>query len=114
MEASFELPYPPSVNTYWRMVRGRMLISKKGKIYRECAQHVTQVKFGADRCQVLIYAYPPDHRKRDLDNICKAILDAIGRAGIYDDDSQIDRLTVLRRKVVKGGRIFVSIYSLDK
>lgn len=28
------LPWPPSVNTYWRTFRGRMLISAHGRDYR--------------------------------------------------------------------------------
>jgi Holliday junction resolvase RusA-like endonuclease len=30
-----ELPFPPSVNHYWRMWRGRMVISTEGRAYRE-------------------------------------------------------------------------------
>jgi crossover junction endodeoxyribonuclease RusA len=29
------LPWPPSVNTYWRNFDGRMIISAKGREYRE-------------------------------------------------------------------------------
>jgi Holliday junction resolvase RusA-like endonuclease len=31
----FTLPWPPSVNTNWRTVNGRMIISAKGREYRE-------------------------------------------------------------------------------
>ena len=34
MSIRLELPYPPSVNTYWRSVAGRVLISKAGRMYR--------------------------------------------------------------------------------
>ena len=29
------LPWPPSVNTYWRNFDGRMIISARGREYRE-------------------------------------------------------------------------------
>ena len=29
-----ELPYPPTLNHYWRMWRGRMVISQEGRTYR--------------------------------------------------------------------------------
>ena len=30
----FELPWPPSVNGYWRTFRNRQIISKRGREYR--------------------------------------------------------------------------------
>ncbi len=29
------LPWPPSVNRYWRTFQGRMIISQEGRAYRE-------------------------------------------------------------------------------
>ena len=29
------LPWPPSMNTYWRTFQGRMIISAKGREYRK-------------------------------------------------------------------------------
>ena len=34
-------------------------------------------------------AYPPDKRRRDLDNIQKSLWDALQHGGAYRDDSQI-------------------------
>jgi Holliday junction resolvase RusA-like endonuclease len=41
-----------------------------------------------------IVAHPPNRRKRDLDNLLKAPLDAMAHAGVYDDDGQIVRLSI--------------------
>jgi crossover junction endodeoxyribonuclease RusA len=41
-------------------------------------------------------AYPPDHRRRDIDNLIKATADALQHAGVYEDDSQVDLLVVRR------------------
>jgi crossover junction endodeoxyribonuclease RusA len=54
-------------------------------------------------------AFPPDRRRRDLDNIQKPVLDALEHAGVYEDDSQIDLLVTCRREVVPGGRILVMV-----
>ncbi len=55
---------------------------------------------------VEIIIYPPDKRKRDMDNIKKALFDALQHAGLYKDDYQIcDDHTVRINKVVKGGLI---------
>jgi crossover junction endodeoxyribonuclease RusA len=52
-----------------------------------------------------LYVYPPDLKKRDLDNLCKAVLDALQRAGIYGDDFYIQQLYLQRMEVKKHGEI---------
>lgn len=61
------------------------------------------------RLSVKLYAYPPDQRKRDLDNLAKATFDALQAAGVIKDDSQIDKLYIERRAPVKGGSVLVHI-----
>ena len=107
------LPFPPTVNHYWRRVGNRTVISKRGRLYR---RHVATAVLlaGADyelkcRLSVLIKAYPPDRRKRDLDNLMKASLDAMSKAGVYEDDELIDDLRIVRRHVVRLGKLEVEI-----
>lgn len=64
------------------------------------------------RLQVWVEAWMPDRRKRDLDNIKKALLDSMTHAGVYEDDSQIDDLRSVRRDVVKGGYVIVHVCEL--
>ena len=45
---------------------------------------------GDARVHVDYQVYRPDRRKRDLDNIRKAVNDALEAAGVMDDDEQID------------------------
>lgn len=61
------------------------------------------------RLAVTINVYPPDKRKRDLDNILKGLIDALQYARVFQDDSQIDMLTVIRRDVVKNGSVAIWI-----
>jgi len=58
---------------------------------------------------VHITAYPPDRRKRDLDNIPKSILDALTHANVWGDDSQVDDLRITRGHVVKQGAVAITI-----
>ena len=106
--AIFRLDYPPSVNHYWRHVRGKTLISKAGRAYRTAAMGLTQAQFDGPVAVSLDVMFP-DRRRRDLDNVCKAVLDAIGYAGIYRDDSQIVELRVKRIGVEPPGCIDVVI-----
>lgn len=115
-----DLPYPPTVNTYWRNITkgklaGRVLISEKGRAYRKTIQELVleagRVRVNG-RISVAIDAYMPDRRKRDLDNILKALLDSIVHAGVIEDDSLIDRITLTRREVIKGGKVTIAISNI--
>ena len=112
------LPWPPSVNQYWRHpssgpLAGRHLISEKGRDYRTKVLNWLTVKGHrhqlADRLDVSILCYPPDRRRRDLDNVLKAALDALVFAGVMLDDSQIDRLSIERREVHEPGHLKIKI-----
>jgi crossover junction endodeoxyribonuclease RusA len=107
---TFELPFPPSVNHYWRRVGPRTLISRGGRRYRDAVARVLAARGAASlagRLSVHVIACPPDRRRRDLDNLQKALLDAMQHGGAYMDDSQIDRLEVERGPVVLGGKVIV-------
>lgn len=94
------LPFPPSVNNYWRHTKaGGHYICKAGVAYRAnviaaCSDRAAGTYSG--RIELLLKLYPPDKVRRDLDNCCKALLDALSHAGVYEDDSQIDHLTLAR------------------
>jgi len=108
----FELPYPPSVNHYWRRVGRRTLISREGRQYRErvCALLAARgTKPLTGRLEVVVHVFAPDRRRRDLDNAMKGLLDSLEHAGVYRDDSQIDRLVIQRGEIVPGGKVIVEI-----
>lgn len=104
---SLIVPYPPSVNHYWRAWRGRVCVSAEGRRYA-AALTIAAAKAGlrglrlegalAVRCEF----YPPDRRRRDLDNVAKALYDALTRAGIWGDDSQVADAHFIRREADKA------------
>jgi crossover junction endodeoxyribonuclease RusA len=110
------LPWPPSVNTYWRNFDGRMIISAKGREYRETVgdQMILQkqIKHFTGRLRVEIEAFRPDKRRRDLDNLLKATLDGLAHAGVYEDDSQIIDLRIYWAKDI-GGMLKIKIEELE-
>lgn len=108
----FELPFPPSVNHYYRHVGPRTLISRRGRAFRRkvCAiLAASGVGPLAGPLHVEIEVYPPDRRRRDIDNLQKSLLDALEHGGAYRDDSQIVKLEIGRREPVPRGRTIVRI-----
>lgn len=110
-----ELPYPPSVNTYWRKVGNRMVVSKKGREYKRVVSKLVRNLLAQPMpglVAVEIAVAPPDRKDRDLDNLLKAPLDAL-KGCLYVDDSQIDDIHIYRVAQVRGGRLYASIRSID-
>ncbi len=115
-----KLPYPPSVNHYYRRVGARTLISREGREYRTAVCGLLAPGGGSGirkppaggRIALAMDAFPPDRRRRDLDNILKCTQDSLAHAGVYEDDSQIDLLVVRRCEVVRNGRLQVEVMPL--
>ena len=100
------LPLPPSVNTYYKKYRNKLIISPAGQEFRKNVIALVDTianieRFSKDdRLSLDVNFYPPDNRRRDLDNFCgKALQDALQHAGIYPDDSQLDSVTYNRMAV---------------
>lgn len=111
MSMWLDLPFPPALNNLYVNAPdvGRVL-GKRGKAYKKAVAlacrgqgHLT------GRLQVWMYAYPPDARKRDIDGLIKAPLDSLQAAGIFEDDSQVDKLVIYRCEIVKHGKLSVNI-----
>lgn len=125
--ATLTLPWPPTVNHYWiqRVVTPRtgkpfvaVAIGENGKRFRVDVQAAVRSRFGvirptSHRLRVVITACPPDRRTRDLSNILKALEDALTHANVWQDDSQIDSLTVERGPVAAPGKVIVEISVLS-
>ena len=90
------LPWPPSVNRYWRNVKGRTITSADGRRYREEVMWKAGAAHGkfTTPVSVEIMAWYPDKRRRDIDNVLKAPLDALTHAGVWSDDSLIKSLSI--------------------
>jgi len=112
------LPWPPSVNHYWRHVGRRVLISREGRTFRRNVCALLGGGGGArkppagGRIALCMDAFPPDRRRRDLDNLQKATCDSLAHAGVYEDDSQIDYLGARRCKPVPGGKLIIRVHEL--
>lgn len=116
MHITLELPYPPSVNHYWGQAGNHRFIGKKGKEFRaQVMDAVNEAGYSPleGRLSVHIALYPPDRRKRDVDNVLKSLLDACEHAGCYENDSQIDEIHIVRQEIRKGGSCAIVILPID-
>ncbi|UXO69965.1 RusA family crossover junction endodeoxyribonuclease [Pantoea dispersa] len=109
------LPFPPSVNTYWRNTRKGVLISASGRSFRSnaLADIMEQLRRAPEpitvNVSVSVILYPPDKRPRDLDNYLKAAFDSLTHAGVWVDDKQIKRFAVEWGPLTKGGKTEITI-----
>ena len=111
------LPWPPSVNGYWRSIqRGKyatQILSQRAREYQALVKSIVGFRPLATRhtgrLRVAIILHPPTRRKVDLDNFNKGLLDSLTKAGVWEDDSQIDDLRIIRGEIIKGGRAAVTI-----
>lgn len=110
------LPYPPSNNRYYRNFRGRTVIGTEGRGYR-LATLEARPREGwplTGRLRMQIEVIPKRARSLDLDNVPKAICDALQHAGIYADDNQIEDLRIVRLpKDHKWARVIVTVEALN-
>jgi crossover junction endodeoxyribonuclease RusA len=101
----FEIPFPLSVNQYWRTYQGRILISETGRLFRsKMKAHIHELMYKKlakkveGKLKVEFLVSRPDNRRRDLDNLLKVTLDVMTHAGVWDDDSQIQDLRIRWRE----------------
>ena len=113
---SISLPFPPSVNHIYNHTRNGTYLKDEVKIYRKevfvLLHGRKRDKFGKDRLRVTLFIFPPDERKRDLDNLGKVILDSLEKNEVYENDSQIDLLIFIRCWKEKPGRVNVTIRNI--
>jgi crossover junction endodeoxyribonuclease RusA len=117
---TLELPFPPSVNHYWgsRIVgsgKKRFLqryIAEPGKKFRRATLETCLVLNPGKLSGPLsatVDLYPPCNRRRDVDNYNKGLLDALGEAGLYEDDSQIIDLRIRMHPKKPPGCVIVTL-----
>lgn len=111
-----ELPIAISENAYRRYVPGcnHPIICSAGRKFHKLVQHLFaesgQRKISGP-VAVMLDFYPPDRRKRDLDNQFKCLFDSIVNAGCIEDDACITELHAYKREPIdnRSGMNFIRI-----
>lgn len=118
--ARYVLPWPPSVNHYWRNTRrhgrpSKSLTAAAEQFRAEAIAHVLCMCGGHwparidGPLDVTVIHHWPDRRVRDADNYSKGLLDALTHARVWHDDHQVRNLHLLDGERVKGGCVVVAI-----
>lgn len=111
---TLHLPYPISVNTYYRTYRNIQTISKEGKAFKVKVQSsYSELHPLADSVMLKIIIHPKQNKNGaeskvliDIDNSLKSILDSLIGI-IYYDDKQVKRLVVDYGACIIGGGVTV-------
>lgn len=111
------LPWPPRIlspncRAHWRE---KAPITKK---YRhDCGWHAKEAglkKLGSRRANVRVEFYPPNNRKRDLDNCigaCKALFDGI--ADVIGVDDCMWRMSFKMHKPTPDGTVMLTVEPME-
>jgi crossover junction endodeoxyribonuclease RusA len=114
---AFTLPWPPSVNHDYRRVGVKTLISAGGRKFRKDVRlhlFAARVPCHGGDLELIIDLYPPDNRRRDVDNCLKSLLDALQHGLAYHDDYQVKRIVVtMREPASPAGLVKVAVVAWE-
>lgn len=105
-----KLPYPPSVNGAYAVVRGRKVLSANGRDYKanvgvECM--AARLRPFQGNVAIRLDVYRP-RRTGDLDNVQKLLFDAL-KGHAWNDDKQIVEIHAYRHDDKKDPRVEIEI-----
>ena len=89
---NLNIPFPPTVNHMWGQSGHRKFLKKSAHEFRLKVQEEVIAKSAkiTGRLAIFIALYAPTRRNYDIDNRCKAVLDALQHSGVFEDDEQVD------------------------
>ena len=111
-----KVTYPTVTGNHYKTInfaRRRVFVTKAGQMYR-LAIKADLMGSGAVKgydvpLSVKMKIVPPDRRRRDIDNICKTLFDALTLAGLWTDDKLIKHLTVEVADPMKPGHVELAV-----
>ena len=121
--ARLALPLPPTFNQAWKPGRradgkASLILAEEQKRFRRIVWTEVRAQLGLPirpipgRLMVRLELYQATRIRQDIDNRIKALLDALKGAGVFEDDSQVDRLIVTRAGLLRGGGCIVEVMPL--
>lgn len=90
----------------------RLYMAKAGKKLKEQYQADARMQYEGEMilgdCELEITLFFKDKRRRDIDNFNKLVLDSL-EGVVYEDDKQIQRLTIIKNYSKENPRIEIII-----
>lgn len=109
-----ELPWPPSVNNYFKRNGRRTFLPKEALVFRdEVAKAFGKLEPETGYLHLMIDQHPKNNVRRDIDNYIKPLMDAMQVCGVMVDDVQVKRLSVVRGENIEGGCCFVKVERIE-
>lgn len=116
------LPWPPSLNHVWKVGPRRAYLDSQVQAFR--MRVLAAVKAGriagtapSEPVQgpvaVMLECRPPNRRRRDLDNLPKAVFDALTKARVWRDDSQVQLMLPFWGPRATGGKVLLHVLPLE-
>lgn len=117
----FTLPWAPSLNHSYpsttdkagksRRVKSKALLAYREQCGKAVLAGIPRFSFqNGERLAVWIFYRAPKAISYDIDNRCKAVLDALQYCGVIENDAQVDELHQERGAVdPTGGSIIVQV-----
>ncbi|CAB4131928.1 endodeoxyribonuclease RUS [uncultured Caudovirales phage] len=97
----------------WKHAAGRHYLTQVAADYyasvKQCVREQGKILNLDMPINVHCVLSPPDLRRRDMDNAWKVLADSLTKSMVWQDDSQIRKLTLEWDGVIKGGLARVSI-----
>ena len=118
---AFELPWPPLNNQTWRHVGGKTILSAAARRYRKTIEEYIRINWPVgvpkpinSRLFAVMVTHPGHHVPYDIDGTQKSVFDALEKAGVYLNDSQIDGMFVVKgTPSVEDPRIDIILMNYD-
>lgn len=95
------VPVPPSVNNAYATIRGRRVLSKDGRSFKDTAgwlvraAAIEQGWSGGERFVLSLRLYFRTNQRRDISNTVKIVEDCLAET-LGFDDCRVDKLLVIR------------------
>ncbi|MEE8382690.1 MAG: RusA family crossover junction endodeoxyribonuclease [Thermodesulfobacteriota bacterium] len=107
------LPWPPSSRAYYTYTKRGVYLSKNGRKYKEVVAKAVNEQIPAltltYQLRITVKMFPPDRRKRDVDNHLKGLFDSLEESGLIKDDCLFDQVFIYRGVVIAKGAVIVEI-----
>ena len=107
------LKWPVTVNSMYRSIKGRNILSKKARDYYrwflETHPPLEKILVPELPVKMTLLFHPPKNFRYDIDNYFKNILDCMTKGKIFSDDKQIVDLRGLKRPKDPKGEGYVNV-----